>query len=128
MYSHHLTNIHRQLPSSLRTRNFSSSKMHFHVMLRRFILAQFCICVSLIVAALHHTLKIAPARLKTKARPDRCRKNLHSPGEMAKMDKLLKLVKSFLAALGKWASFAYLLRFAILLWLFAPVLCLLNIF
>jgi len=37
-------------------------------------------------------------------------------------------LKKFLVALGKWASFAYLLRFAILLWLFAPVLCLLNIF
>src|SRR3954467_13609185 len=35
-------------------------------------------------------------------------------------------VRSFLAALGKWASFAYLLPFAILLWLFAPALCLLN--
>jgi len=31
----------------------------FHVMLSRFILAQLCICVSLIVAALHQTLKIA---------------------------------------------------------------------
>src|SRR3954467_2532150 len=44
------------------------------------------------------------------------------------MNNFLERVKSFLAALGKWASFAYLLRFAILLWLFAPVLCLLNIF
>jgi len=42
------------------------------------------------------------------------------------MNKLIEFVKVFLAALGKWASFAYLLRFAILLWLFAPVLCLLN--
>src|SRR3569833_65153 len=44
------------------------------------------------------------------------------------MNNFLGRVKSFLAALGKWASFAYFLRFAILLWLFAPVLCLLNIF
>jgi hypothetical protein len=42
------------------------------------------------------------------------------------MNNFLALVKSSLAALGKWASFAYLLRFAILLWLFAPVLCILN--
>ena len=42
------------------------------------------------------------------------------------MNKFIEFVKVFLAALGKWASFAYLLRFAILLWLFAPVLCLLN--
>src|SRR3569833_2353087 len=42
------------------------------------------------------------------------------------MKKVFALVRGFLAALGKWASFAYLLRFAILLWLFAPVLCLLN--
>jgi len=42
------------------------------------------------------------------------------------MNKALTFVKKFLAALGKWASFAYLLRFALALWLFAPVLCLLN--
>ena len=42
------------------------------------------------------------------------------------MNNFLAFVKTFLAALGKWASFAYLLRFAILLWLFAPVLCVLN--
>lgn len=42
------------------------------------------------------------------------------------MNKFFALLRGFLAALGKWASFAYLLRFAILLWLFAPVLCLLN--
>ena len=41
---------------------------------------------------------------------------------------LPEFVRSLLAALGKWAKFAYLLRFAILLWLFAPVLCLLNAF
>ena len=44
------------------------------------------------------------------------------------MNEILESVKAFLAALGKWASFAYLLRFALLLWLFAPVLCLLNMF
>src|SRR3569833_2382662 len=44
------------------------------------------------------------------------------------MNNFLAFVKSFLAALGKWASFAYLLRFAILLWLFAPLLCVLNMF
>ena len=42
------------------------------------------------------------------------------------MNNFLESIKAFLAALGKWANFAYLLRFAILLWLFAPVLCLLN--
>ncbi|MBS1804048.1 MAG: hypothetical protein JST28_11825 [Acidobacteria bacterium] len=44
------------------------------------------------------------------------------------MNKFFVLLRVFLVALGKWASFVYLLRFAILLWLFAPVLCLLNIF
>lgn len=44
------------------------------------------------------------------------------------MNNFFERVKLFLAAVGKWASFAYLLRFAILLWLFAPVLCLFNIF
>jgi len=43
------------------------------------------------------------------------------------MNNFFVLLRRFLAALGKWASFAYLLRFAILLWLFAPVLCVLNI-
>jgi hypothetical protein len=43
------------------------------------------------------------------------------------MNKFFSLLRVLLAGLGKWASFAYLLRFAILLWLFAPVLCLLNI-
>ncbi len=33
---------------------------------------------------------------------------------------------SFLKELGKWASFCYFLRFAWMLWLFAPVICLLN--
>src|SRR3954465_7287103 len=44
------------------------------------------------------------------------------------MNKFFALLRVLLAALGKWASFAYLLRFALLLWLFAPVLCLLNVF
>ena len=44
------------------------------------------------------------------------------------MNNFPESVRSFLAALGKWASFAYLLRFAILLWLFAPLLCVLNMF
>src|SRR3569833_2463206 len=43
------------------------------------------------------------------------------------MNKFFLHLRVLLAGLGKWASFAYLLRFAILLWLFAPVLCLLNI-
>jgi hypothetical protein len=33
----------------------------------------------------------------------------------------------FLKELGKWASFTYFLRFAWMLWLFAPAICLLNI-
>jgi hypothetical protein len=44
------------------------------------------------------------------------------------MNRFTVFAKSFLTALGKWASFAYLLRFALLLWLFAPALCLLNMF
>ncbi|HEY2472563.1 MAG TPA: hypothetical protein VGI45_32560 [Terracidiphilus sp.] len=42
------------------------------------------------------------------------------------MKAFLNFMKAFLKELGKWASFAYLLRFALLLWLFGPVLCVLN--
>jgi hypothetical protein len=33
---------------------------------------------------------------------------------------------NFLAAVGRWARYAYFLRFGLILWLFAPVFCLLN--
>src|SRR5258708_4615581 len=33
----------------------------------------------------------------------------------------------FLTEVGKWARFVYFLRFALALWLFAPLLCLMNI-
>jgi hypothetical protein len=50
--------------ASSNSRFSQAQKSDFHVMLSRFILAQLCICVSLIVAALHQTLKIALCQTK----------------------------------------------------------------